>query len=197
MTELMNLPDCFDCKYGGELHPCRNADGGYDFGKVAKALVARGRIFGADGGEPDPASLEETSWVTDCEFELVEDHPGLVVPLAVAAIDACETPEDAAYVAAGLLESALAKHGPAIIGDIEGVAAHSAKVRYVLSGVWSHGGSIDAEVWKRLGRAIGPGPRMSDDGRSSYDGSAFTVLDEAQARALMRERVGDSAASTR
>jgi len=192
----MTLPECFDCKYGGEPHPCRNADGTYDFRKVATALVERGRLFGVDGSEPDATMLDETAWVTDCEFDLVEDHPKLIVPLTLAAINACETPEDAAYVAAGLLETALSKHGPAMIGDIEQLAARSAKVRYTLSGVWSHGGSIDAEVWKRLGQAIGSGPRMSDDGRSSYDGSEFTVLDEAQAKALMRERVGDDAAST-
>lgn len=185
----MALPDCFDCKFAEAGHPCRTADGAFDFAKAAAAHVARGRIFGADGDEPDPAILDTTAWITDCEYELLQDYPDLILPLAVAAIDACETPEDAAYVAAGLIEDALAKHGSKLIIGFEELAAAHAKVRYVLSGVWSHGGSIDAGVWSRLGKAIGAGPRMSDDGRSSYDGSAFTVLDETEALALLREPI--------
>lgn len=191
----MDLPDCFDCKYGGLERPCRKADGTFDFEGAGRALIVRGRIFGEDGGEPDPAVLEATDWITDCEFELVEDHPDLILPLTVAAMDACEMPEDAAFLAAGLIESALAKHGPRLIAGFEALAAGSAKVRYILSGVWSHGGTIDAEVWTRLGRAIGNSPRMSDDGRSSYDGSAFVVLGEDQAGALMAERVAPIAAN--
>lgn len=190
----MALPDCFDCKYGGQERPCRNADGTFDFAGAGRALIVRGRIFGDDGGEPDPALLEATEWIADCEFDLVEDHPDLILPLVVAAMDACEMPEDAAYLAAGLIESALAKHGPRLIGGIEALAGKSAKVRYILSGIWSHGGAIDPDVWSRLGRAIAGSARMSDDGRSSHDGSPFVVLDEDQARALMAERVGAIAA---
>ena len=185
----MDLPDCFDCKYGGLEHPCRCADGTYDFVKAGAAIVARGRLFGDDGEPLDARALEAVEWITDCEFELVEDHPHLILPLAIAAMDACETPEDAAFLAAGLLESGLVKHGPQLIAGFQSLASRSAKVRYILSGIWSQGGSMDRDVWSRLGKAIGAGPRMSSDGRSAHDGSPIVVPDPSDAQALLVEPI--------
>ena len=188
------LPDCFDCKYGGGGHPCRTADGRFDFATVAAAIVARARVYQvAEDGGGEVAEDDAIAWVSDCEYETIEDHPQLLVPLIVATTDACETPEDAACVAAGLIESAVVKHGPALIDKIEALAARSPKFSYILSGIWSQGGSVDADVWARIGRAVSAHPRMSNDGRGPSDGSPVTGLDGDAALALMRERVGEVA----
>ncbi len=188
------LPDCFDCKYGGGEHPCRKPDGSFDFDKVASAIVARARAYQvADEPGGEVAEDAATDWVTDCEYETVEDHPQLLVRLIVATMDACETPQDAAFVAAGLIENAMVKHGPKLIDQVEALAAKSPKFSYILSGMWSQGGSVDKDVWARIGRAVSSRPRMSDDGRGPADGSPVVVLEEDQAIALMRERVTEAA----
>lgn len=193
----MSLPDCFDCKYGGLEHPCRTASGGYDFANAGAAIVAHGRSYRDDDDADEVASPSPvdnpSDWISDCQYELIEDHPALIMPLIVAAIDACETPSDAAFVAAGLIENALVKHGAALIGDLERLAALSPKVPYILSGVWSQSGGVKASVWERLGKAIGAHGRMSDDAREARDGSPVTVLSEVAATALMRDRIGPAA----
>lgn len=188
------LPDCFDCKYGGLEHPCRAADGSFDFDKVGAAIVARGRVYQeADVTGEDAVEDDAVAWVTDCEYEAVEDHPQLLIRLIVAAMDACETPADAAFVAAGLIENAMVKHGPKLIDQVEALAGQSAKFSYILSGIWSQGGRIAPDVWARIGHAVSSRPRMSSDGRGASDGSPVVVLDEAEAQALMKERVADVA----
>lgn len=188
------LPDCFDCKYGGGEHPCRKPDGTFDFEKVAAAIVGRARAYQvADETGGDVAPDHATDWVTDCEYETVEDHPELLIRLIVAAMDACETPADAAFVAAGLIEKSMVKHGPKLIDQVETLAARSPKFSYILSGIWSQGGSIEPRVWARIGRAVSQRPRMSDDGRGPTDGSPVHVLEDDEAAALMCERVAEAA----
>ncbi len=188
------LPDCFDCKYGDLGHPCRAKDRTFDFQKVAAAIVGVARAYrAADEAGGEAIIADDIAWVTDCEYETIEDHPGLLLPLIVAAMDACETPDDASFVAAGLIENAVVKHGPALIGSLEALALASPKASYILSGIWSQRGSVDEGVWARIGRAVGQHPRMSSDGRGPHDGRPFTVLDEAQACALMEERVSEIA----
>ena len=187
------LPDCFECKYGGLEHPCRSSDGTFDVVKVAAAIVARARHYqNADETGGGIVEDEATDWVMDCEYETIEDHPHLLFPLIIATMDACETPADAAFVAAGLIENALVKHGPELIANLEGLAAKSPKASYILSGVWSQGGSVDPDVWARLGRAIAAHPRMSNDGRCPWDGTPVVVLDEDTALTLMKEPVSMS-----
>jgi hypothetical protein len=135
----MGQPDCFECKYGGLGHPCRSADGGFDVEAAAAAMLTRARLMAADE-DPDPESIEAVDWIVDCEYELIEDHPGLIPPLIAAAINACETARDAAYLAAGLVETALVRQGPEIIASIEAMAVAHAKARYVLSGGVEPGG---------------------------------------------------------
>ncbi len=188
-----NLPDCFDCKYVGGDYPCRTANGRFDVAKVAEAIVAHGREY--QHAVPMPQQVEENAiaWIIDCVFETIEDHPALLVPLIVAAMDACQTPDDAANVAAGLVEDSLIKHGRALVSDVEALAAASPKFSYILSGVWSRGGKIDADVWRRVGMAVAKHPRMSNDDRAPSDGSSAVVLGEAEATALMQERVTETA----
>lgn len=190
------LPDCFECKYGSLGHPCQSADGRFDFAKVAAAIVAVARAYQAADESGGDAIIEDSfGWVTDCEYKATEDHPPLMVPLIVAAMDACETPADASFVAAGLVENAVVKHGPAIVDQLVALAMVSPKASYILSGIWSQSGSVDPDVWARIGRAVGRHPRMSSDGRGPQDGSPVTVLNEAEALALMKERVSEAAKS--
>ena len=187
------LPDCFACKYGELGHPCRTAEGGFDLDKVAAAIVALARAYQLADEAGSEAQIDDgIAWVSDCEYETIEDHAPLVVPLIVAAMDACATPADASFVSAGLIENCVIKHGPAIIDQLEALAMRSAKASYILSGIWSRNGSVDTDVWARIGRAVARHPRMSADGRGPHDGSPVTVLDDDAAVALMQESVGEA-----
>lgn len=186
------LPDCFDCKYGGLEHPCRSPDGAFDFAKVAAGIIAIGRAgqVAIETGS-DIVIDEAIDWVTDCEFETIEDHPRLLLPLIAAAMDACETGGDAGFIAAGLLENALVKHGLQIIGEIEALAASSRKARYILSGVWTQNGSINPEVWSRLASAIAAGPVMSVDepNNAGFGLPPERVADRAEVTALFAAKL--------
>ncbi|MDX2307277.1 MAG: hypothetical protein NW216_03460 [Hyphomicrobium sp.] len=196
-----NLPQCFACKYGGQEFPCRTADGRFDFEKVARAIVERGRSIAEAyraraGAELVDHDIEyPNDWAVDCEFDLLHDHPDLVLPLIVAEMDACETGDDAAYIAAGFIESAMVKHGPQLIDRVEAIARRSAKFRYILSGIWSQGGSMDADVWARIAKALDTSQHMDDDARTPAAGSDGEILDEADVRKLMGERVADVASA--
>lgn len=186
------LPDCFDCKYGGLEHPCRTPSGTFDFAKVARCILAVGRVYDAAFEDAREAELgEELDWVSDCEYETIEDHPHLLVPLITAAIDACETGRDAGFIAAGLIENALVKHGPKIIGDLETLAAHAPKVRFVLSGVWRQGDGVTEDIWQRLRAAVAEGPVMeADDPRNPGFGlPAERVASEQVIEALLKTKV--------
>ena len=188
----MELPDCLDCKYSDAGHPCRLPDGRFDFPKVGAAIVAYGRTFAVDGENLDEEARATHAWASDCGYEVEQDYPHLLLPLIVAAMDACETPGDAAYVAAGPLENAVVKHGPVLIGQIEALAAQSAKFRYFLSAIWGQS-HTDPEVWARVCKAVGSHGRMDTDGRGPWDGSPITVLNDDQAIELLNERVGPAA----
>ncbi len=190
----MELPNCLDCKYAEQGFPCHKADGSYDFAKVGRAVVLHGRTFSPDGENLDDAVRNLHAWASDCAFEVEQDYPHLLLPLIVAAMDASETPQDAAYVAAGLLENAVVKHGPLLIGKIEQLAARSPKFRYFLSAIWGES-RTDPAVWQRVCTAVGARGRMDADGRTPSDGVEVSVLSEAEAIALMNERVAASAAA--
>lgn len=188
------LPDCFECKYGGYGHPCRTAEGAFDHAKVAAAIVGVARAYQlADETGAEAVIDESLDWASDCEYETVEDHPHLLIGLIVAAMDACETPADASFVAAGLIENAMVKHGPKLIDDIEALIIASPKASYIVSGIWSQSGSVDPDVWARIGRAVANHARMSADGRGPWDGKPVQVLGDEEAVLLMKERVGDAA----
>ncbi len=96
-------------------------------------------------------------------------------------------------MAAGLIENSVVKHGPALIGRLEVLAMKSPKASYILSGIWSQSGSVDKDVWERIGKAVAKHPRMSSDGRGPHNGRPVTVLNERDALALMKERVAATA----
>lgn len=188
----MELPSCLDCKYAEQGHPCRKADGTFDFAKVANAVVCYGRAFTEDGENHDAKAREAHAWASDCAYEVEQDYPHLLLPLIVAAMDASDTPGDAAYIAAGLLENAITKHGPLLIDKIEALASRSAKFRYFLSAIWGER-STDPAVWARICKAVGSTGVMDTDGRSPSSGGNLTVLSGEQATALLKERVTDAA----
>jgi hypothetical protein len=188
----MELPSCLDCKYADQGHPCRKADGTFDYAKVAQAVVLCGRTFAEDGEVLDAGARELHAWANDCAYEIEQDYPHLLMPLIVATMDACETPRDAAYIAAGPLENAVVKHGPVLIDKIEALAARSPKFRYFLSAIWGER-SADPAVWARVSSAVGSVGVMDTDGRGPAGVDNVTVLTEAEATLLMRERVSDAA----
>ena len=190
-TAENTLPVCFACAFDDLGTPCRNAAGGMDFAKIAAALVRSQRAYINE--TVDEAVEAETRWATDCAFEIEEHHPHQVLPLIIAAMDACISVEEAAYIAAGLLENAVVKHGTQLIGTFEELAQRSNKFRYILSGIWSQG-RVDPEVWARIGKAVADGGRMSDDGRGPWDGNPVTVLSDEEALEVLKERVADAAA---
>lgn len=185
------LPECYGCEFDGKGHPCRAADGNLDYEKIARAYVESRKAYVTD--EIDEAIVERTRWASDCAFEIEENHPGELFALVLVAMDVCRDLEDAAFVAAGLVENMLVKHGPELIDAVETMAQGSSKFRYILSGVWSQNGSVDADVWARVGRAVAEGGRMSNDGRGAWDGSPVTVLDDAAAMSLLQESVTGAA----
>lgn len=195
MTGEVALPECYRCRFDEQGYPCRRADGrGLDYAKIGLAIVQNARLFaGLDGELPSEDACAPTDWASACEFEITHEHPEHILPLVIAAIDACETLQDAACVAAGIVENMMVKHGPRVISDVERLASKSAKFRYVLSGIWSQGGSVDEGVWERIGIAVARGGCMSNDGRGPWDGKPVTVLDDDAAEALLKESVTEAA----
>lgn len=185
------LPECYECQFNGQGHPCRAADGNLDYEKIAAAIVESRQAFLSD--TVDEAIAQRTRWASDCAFEIEENHPDELFALTLVAMDTCRDLEDAAFVAAGLVENMLVKHGPDLIDAIEAMANASAKFRYILSGSWSQNGSVDPDVWERVGLVVAQGGRMSDDGRGPWDGGPVTVLDDEAAMALMSESVTKAA----
>lgn len=185
----MELPNCLDCKYSDQGFPCHTEAGNYDFAKVGRAVVLHGRSYAFDGENLDPVAREEHAWSSDCSFEVEQDYPHLLLPLTVAAMDACETQRDAAYIAAGLLENAVVKHGPALIADIEALARESAKFRYFLSAIWGER-RADPAIWERVCRAVGSIGVMDTDGRCPNSGEEIAPLTPDEADAMIAgERV--------
>lgn len=187
------LPECYGCEFDGKGHPCRAADGNLDYEKIARAYVESRHAYSTY--EIDEAIVERTRWASDCAFEIEQNHPDELFAFVLVAMDVCRDLEDAAFVAAGLVENMLVKHGPELIDAVEAMAQASAKFRYILSGAWSQNGSVDPDVWARVGRAVAQGGRMSDDARAAWDGSPVTVLDDAAAMSLMQESVTGAALS--
>ena len=184
------LPECSACAFKDQGYPCRRSDGALDLESIARTFVESRKAYLTD---PIDEEIEaRTRWASDCAFEIEDNHPDLALALVIATMDACVTVEDAAFVAAGVVENMVAKHGAGLIDSIELLAQHSPKFRFILSGIWSQAGSVDPQVWSRIGRAVGQGGRMSNDGRCPWDGNPVTVLSDDEALELLQERVADT-----
>jgi len=151
--------------------------------------VAIGRCYCPEtGGVIKEALRAANDWVSSCEEEILDKHADMVLEFMIAASNACETPHDASFVAAGLIENAVGARGPELIDRIEMLARQSAKFRYILSGIWGERHTAP-DVWQRISRTVGEGGRMDSDGRAPWDGRPVTVLDEAEAMLLMQEDI--------
>lgn len=184
------LPECTACGLSEQGYPCRRGDGALDLEKIARTIVESRKAYLSDPIDEDIEA--RTRWASDCAYEIEENHPELALALVIAAMDASVTVEDAAFIAAGVVENLVVKHGPTLIDSIELLAEHSPKFRFILSGIWSQAGSVEADVWSRIGRAVGQGGRMSNDGRCPWDGKPVTVLSDEEALELLKERVADT-----
>ena len=58
------------------------------------------------------------------------------LPICLALIDASNTDEELAYVAAGPIEDLIRRVGPEAVLALDSPAAQSRKVRFALAGVW-------------------------------------------------------------
>lgn len=150
--------------------------------KHATAYVAYGRCFGDD---PEvTADDSPDAWSHECLSTIEDDDPELLMSFVMAAADACRSVQDIAFLAAGPVENLIIRFGPQVIDRIERLATASAKFTYLLSGVWG-GSHADPEVWARVGRLVGLGARIDNDGRGPWDGRPVSVLSHADAEALL------------
>lgn len=185
----MSLPECFHCKFAELGFPCRDASGSLDFPKIAEGYIAHGRRIALEDLEdgPPPELPPDEDWAADCVYEITHDHPDQILPLLLHGMDACETPSDAAFFAAGPVEDAVCEHGAALIGDLERLAKLSPKVRMFLGCMWGKN-RCDPDVWERLGAATRSGPKLDDDFRCAGHGGTGEVLDDAAVGALLQTK---------
>lgn len=191
----MALPNCISCAWDEFYHPCRRTDGNFDFAFVAAGIVRHGRAF--TDGMPDEHQVAGTSWAFFCGMEIVDSHPEHGLALIVAVMDACETLDDVGIVSAGITEDFVVKQGASHIGAIEKLANASPKFRYILSGIWSQGGSVDNDVWSRIGVLLAKGGVMNHDPRCAHAGQAVGVLEDDAALSLLGQSVSEVARDLR
>lgn len=113
-----------------------------------------------DGEEPAPDGHPD-AWTIAVYDDLTRDHPALGLVATIAALAACETPEDVAVVAAGPLEDLIAGHGATLIDEIEARAARSPRFAYALTGVWPQG-KAGTLLWARIEAARRDVPGLDD-----------------------------------
>lgn len=90
---------------------------------------------------------------------LIETNPDLCLDALVACLGQCETPEDAALIAAGPLDDLIARQGPALIDRIEALAAAAPRLRYALSGIEPQSQRTNP-AWPRLAALAETGPQI-------------------------------------
>jgi hypothetical protein len=117
-------------------------------------LAERYRAFLA---APEDDSLSgPDAWTFAVIDALVQDHPDLACDALLATLPLCATPDEVSLLAAGPVEDLLALHGAQVIGRIETAARSSARMRFLLSGVWQR--DMPALLWARVTAARAPGP---------------------------------------
>jgi hypothetical protein len=111
---------------------------------------------------------KDLHWTTDCLFELELDHPELCLSVVVSALKRASTIDDVDIIAAGSLETIIARHGDRVIEQIEDLAKSSVRFRYALTGVWAQG-QEESEIWQRVLRARAAGPNINHAKRIPVD----------------------------
>jgi len=161
---------CFDCRFNGAEPICCRADGSFDPMRVARILL-KVRTTEDDGSDAKLSRMQ----AYDCVDEMMQVAPDAALAFILVALDICRTREQVALLAAGSLETLLRAHGQKVIGPLEEVARHNAKMRYFLSSTWGQG-SIPISIWRRLIAAIADGPVMDANARTPAAGLDHLVL---------------------
>lgn len=125
-------------------------------------LAARFLAYLAAGDEDTPPPADHPDAWTFALFDvLTSEHPALGLAATRAALAACESPEEVAGIAAGPLEDLIAKHGAALIDEIEALAARAPRFAYALTGVWPQG-AAGTLLWARIEAARRDVPGLDD-----------------------------------
>ena len=152
-------PLCLACRYRDE-HPCRPG-GLFDADHVAQVL---GAYIEATSIKPSDRTRKlQAEWANDCVMELAFHSPEQAFRLVLLAMIELKTPQQAATLAAGTLETLIATHGPRFIDRIEMLATQSPRFQYLLSMIWPQG-KKDSTTWRRLELARTDAPSVSPDG---------------------------------
>lgn len=123
----------------------------------AVRLAARFLDYLRDAFARDHTDNHPEFWTFLLYSGLVERQPDLALSCALAALDQCETEDEAALIAAGPLEDLLTGAGPQVIDRVEAMAATSPRLRHALTGVWVQGGG-GQPLLARVRAAAGDAP---------------------------------------
>jgi hypothetical protein len=85
----------------------------------------------------------------ECVWTMALDNPDEALEFINVALEYAETGQQEAYLAAGVLECPLVKHGPIIIERVLTAARSDTKLRRCLLGVWGFSG-MNKAVRQRL-----------------------------------------------
>ncbi|MCO5979350.1 DUF6869 domain-containing protein [Ideonella oryzae] len=98
--------------------------------------------------ERDSPEREALSWVSDREWDLVQDEPLLAWAMILEILKLDSSNKIQEVLAAGPLEDILAKHGPLVIELVESEAKGNPTFAKLLGGVWKN--SMTDEIWARV-----------------------------------------------
>ena len=151
-------PLCLACRYRDE-HPCRPG-GLFDADSVAQVL---GTYIEAISVKPSDRTRKlQTEWANDCVMELAFHSPEIAFRVVLLAMIELKTPQQAATLAAGTLETLIATHGAQFIEQVEILASQSPRFQYLLNLIWPQG-KKDTPIWRRIERARMDAPPLGPD----------------------------------
>jgi hypothetical protein len=85
----------------------------------------------------------------ECVWTMALDNPDEALEFINVALEYAESGQQEAYLAAGVLESLLVKHGPVVVERVLIAARNDTKLRRCLLGVWGFSG-MNKAVRQRL-----------------------------------------------
>jgi len=122
------------------------------------------RVLGflRESAEAEDPGAHPEAWTMALFFALAEEHPALCLAAIRATLAACDSAEDVAALAAGPLEALLTAHGPALLAEIEALAAAAPRFRYALTGIWPPETGA-ALFWARIRAVTADMPGLDDE----------------------------------
>ena len=115
----------------------------------AKIMVQRYLSYRVSGSEED-----FDAWMTF--NQLVMDHPRDAWPVVVLAVESATDDLALAYVAAGVLETFIARHAPEMLEEVVGSLGGSAKLRKAMRYVWTKADEWPIEARIKIRNALDP-----------------------------------------